>query len=381
MPKIYTQVVYDGSYRRRSTSFGAWTTKYQTFTNSTTVYSLGNKGWYKTTGDRGGPFTSIKSEWNVSPSRSYSGLVETYVVPTSWTGGSVFNLGAPSLTSNASLNASGATAIARVKPDNPVADLAVTAGEFAREGLPSYIGSTLFKERVRLARSAGSEYLNVQFGWLPLVSSLREMAYAVKHQHAIIDGYRQSANRKLRRRYVFPPSLTTNGGTAVGYIDAQTGSQGNVLWNTSVETELWFSGAFKCYLPIDDSLSSKLDRGKAYANKVLGIRLTPEAVWQLAPWSWAADWVANTGDVLANISSLGTDGLAMQYGYIMSQKQNISLCDYRGANNGSYSPGYSRVISTTKQRLPANPYGFGIAYDGLSTRQKAIVVALGLSRA
>jgi hypothetical protein len=36
--------------------------------------------------------------------------------------------------------------------------------------------------------------------------------------------------------------------------------------------------------------------------------------------------------------------------------------------------------TTVKQRLPATPFGFGLTFDGLSTKQKAILTALGITR-
>jgi hypothetical protein len=39
------------------------------------------------------------------------------------------------------------------------------------------------------------------------------------------------------------------------------------------------------------------------------------------------------------------------------------------------------VRTTVKKRIKANPFGFGLSWDGLSTIQKTIVAALGISRA
>jgi len=39
------------------------------------------------------------------------------------------------------------------------------------------------------------------------------------------------------------------------------------------------------------------------------------------------------------------------------------------------------VRTTVKKRIKANPFGFGISWDGLSTTQQAIAAALGITRA
>jgi hypothetical protein len=114
----------------------------------------------------------------------------------------------------------------------------------------------------------------------------------------------------------------------------------------------------------------------ADAKKLLGIRLTPDTLWQLAPWSWAGDWVANTGDIITNVSNLGVDGLVMQYGYMMSHSsyEESTSFEYQGSN------GFYRYVQETKKRVPASPYGFGLVFDGLSNHQKAIAAALGITR-
>jgi ABC-type polysaccharide/polyol phosphate export permease len=38
------------------------------------------------------------------------------------------------------------------------------------------------------------------------------------------------------------------------------------------------------------------------------------------------------------------------------------------------------ILSETKQRYRANPFGFGITWDGLSPLQLAIAAALGITR-
>jgi hypothetical protein len=64
---------------------------------------------------------------------------------------------APVLLQATVLNALGATAVSRVEPTNPAADLSQALGELYRDGLPSLPG----KQEGNL----GSEYLNMQFGW------------------------------------------------------------------------------------------------------------------------------------------------------------------------------------------------------------------------
>jgi hypothetical protein len=117
------------------------------------------------------------------------------------------------------------------------------------------------------------------------------------------------------------------------------------------------------------------------ASKILGTRLTPDTVWNLNPWTWAADWFANTGDLMTNVSNLDTDGLVLQYGYIMDEESSIM---HRIASLHLDAPYVSpSTVRDTEykrcKRLPANPYGFTATLSTLTARQLAIIAALGLS--
>jgi hypothetical protein len=120
----------------------------------------------------------------------------------------------------------------------------------------------------------------------------------------------------------------------------------------------------------------------AQADHLMGIRLTPETVWNLAPWSWAVDWFTNTGDIIHNISAFARDSLVMKYGYIMSHDHLDGYCVMPGGTNfnGNITGGSVTYLRDRKKRFPASPYfGFGTT-GSLSAGQKAILLALGLSR-
>lgn len=108
--------------------------------------------------------------------------------------------------------------------------------------------------------------------------------------------------------------------------------------------------------------------------------MTPEVLWELAPWSWAVDWFSNTGDVIHNISTLGYDGLVMEYGYMMTHTQYDRRVEATALVNGVSVSARTVSRRETKRRTVATPYGFGIDDTTLSPRQLAILAALGLSR-
>jgi len=71
----------------------------------------------------------------------------------------------------------------------------------------------------------------------------------------------------------------------------------------------------------------------------------------------------------------------MKYGYIMEEKtitDTYSMPDTGLIVHGPPPP--TTVVTTVKRRKEANPFGFGVSWDGLSPSQLAISAALGITR-
>jgi hypothetical protein len=281
------------------------------------------------------------------------------------------------------LNAMGTHAIAQTEPTKSAVDMSVALGELMHDGLP-HLPLHEFRERVKVARDAGKEYLNWQFGWAPLMSDLKKFATSVLNSHQMIAQYRKGANQSQRRRFDFP-IRAESASDPVNTIVWQPGIQsfGSGFYNTYRYDRTWFVGRFVYYLPVDDSLISRMTRYRAYASKLYGVRATPEVIWNLAPWSWAADWFGDIGDVVHNASALGTDSLVMQEGWMCSHTISEDVMVGTASLSGpgaSASQASKRYFYETKTRIPATPYGFGFDMSSLSGRQSAILAAIGVSR-
>jgi hypothetical protein len=74
------------------------------------------------------------------------------------------------------------------------------------DGLPAMVGVTSWKERAKKARAAGSEYLNYEFGWLPLVSEMRDLSRVVKNHEKLMSHFYENSGKNIRRQYEFPAS-------------------------------------------------------------------------------------------------------------------------------------------------------------------------------
>lgn len=367
------------------------------------------KGKKEATFDRGGPFRTTKSYVASPTNMPYSELSYTSpntpnilhvyqgpllaTIPGDTTGPVPFP---PTLeSSDSDLDKIGAVAISRCKPTNSVADLSTFLGELMKEGLPSLVGSQTWKARTATERrkAVGGEYLNYQFGIAPVVSEVSNIAKAIRTSDKVLSQYERDAGRNVRRRYKFPKVKTrTETIYAVdqfgpfmgsGFTVARNAIYGKVVKVREVERSQWFSGCFTYHLPAGYESRSGIGKLATQADKLFGVSPTPETLWNLAPWSWAIDWFSNTGDVISNLQDFKLLGLVMRYGYVM--EHTIVRDTYTFVRNDASSIVKANVssiclVTETKKRRAANPFGFGVTWNGISTFQASIAAALGISR-
>lgn len=299
--------------------------------------------------------------------------------------------------SNSSLDAWGAKAIARCKPTNAIADVSVALGEILFSGgIPKLTGSAVkrWQDGTRKARNVpGDEYLNVEFGWKPMIREITNVMLAIDRADAIMAQYERDSGRMVRRKYEFPietsvsSTVLTNRApftlASSGALNKSTFAGSQVISVRKTEIRRWFSGAFTYYLPGGYDARSEMTRRALLAKKILGLSLTPETLWNLSPWSWAVDWFSSTGDVVSNLSDWKTDGLVLRYGYMMEHSVIEDTHTYvgdTGFQSSAEKPDKVVLVSETKVRRRATPFGFGLTWNGLTPRQLAIAAALGLSR-
>lgn len=291
--------------------------------------------------------------------------------------------------SNGELDAFGTDAIAQVYPTKPASDLAVSAAEILREGIPKMIGSSLLKSKLKDIRKVGDEYLNIEFGWKPLISAVEELVEATQESEKILAQLHRDSGRNVRRRFNAPLERTESEsiltpGYPVGQIFSTqlVGAPYKITRQIVKERKRSFAGCFTYHLELGTGEFETWVRLSQEMKKLYGIRINPEVLWNLAPWSWAADWFANVGSLMTNLSAFSEDGLVMRYGYVM-EETTVTITDtmwdvqYYGHPKRNLSHSYG---STVKVRRRATPFGFGLNLGSLSDRQWAIIGALGISR-
>lgn len=294
--------------------------------------------------------------------------------------------------------------ISQAAPTVPQANLLTTAAEVLREGIaiPGRNILDTLRGQSSILRGIGGEYLNAQFGWLPLVREFQNVLRAVVKNSEIISNFKENSGLVVRRRRGIPIKTSVEQGATnlrtyayIGGVPLNTSTYAS-LWQTppsgsgelvtitkQTSEEIWFSGAFTYYLAPDGDLVDKFKHYGQLANHLLGLRLTPEVIWELTPWSWLVDYFVDVGRALKLASLFSNDGLVLRYGYLMRKtSQSVTI-------TGKLPPfvdGTSITLTTTrhrhvKSRVKATPYGFGLNPNQFTDRQWAILAALGLSRA
>jgi hypothetical protein len=392
--KIHFPTVFsgpDGTVDLKKGNDVTWTGRQYTVSEG---HRKGHDGQYH----EGGPFYTYRTEVDLS-SPSVNMLNEKFGNKIHYSGpitcGGVPQNAASAVNPRSNLNdldPLGATAVARSNPLNPNANTGVALGEILTQRSLPLPGISTWKKRTEIARAAGSEYLSAVFGWLPLVKDVKDTSQSILDGNEIMSNHAQLAGSSVRRGFVFDPIVTyteTNLGptqpTCGGWLDSDLLIPTDVTVQTTTTKKRWFSGAFTYHFPSQISSFKRCLGIGTEAEKLFGLALNPEVLWELTPWSWAADWFSNAGDVISNINAMKLAGLVMRYGYIMEEYESISHYSQKGRY--FYQKGKVRdvpltasVISITKRRQPANPFGFGISWEGLSPSQLAITAALGITR-
>nr|QDH88142.1 MAG: hypothetical protein H1RhizoLitter1401_000004 [Leviviridae sp.] len=330
----------------------------------------------------GKPFSTVLADWGIQGTISLPVPKGTYPVVPDW--------------SISDQNYYGAKFIRETTPSATVAHLSTAFGQaLLGEEVPNVkaLWDTTIYDKAVLFRRAGNEYLNVIYGWIPFVSDLTELLHAVVNFRNIVDQYTRDSGRIVRRSRTFSlpqtaPVLELDRGiyspvwpSNNAQYDAKNGYLSCYL---TTQTEYKFSGAYTYYLPaLSSDKLAEFDRHTRLANHLLGLRLTPSALWELTPWTWLADWFGNVGTVLSNVSDLNTDNLVILWAYLqrhVKMTRQYSLTDMRLKGRKSFTQ-YATYTTEVKERIKATPYGFGLNPNSFTPVQWSILGDLFLLKA
>lgn len=294
--------------------------------------------------------------------------------------------------SDAVLDGLGSTAISRVLPTNPLSGM----GQFLSElrelptasKLASWAGTAAQLRSIKKApkgvlKRGSQDWLNFQFGWVPFVKDLKDFFTTARDADKHIRQLERDSGRNVRRKFKFPDEVSTvvtNMGSGYGdpVLDSYLYTSPGILTKTvTTRVSRWFSGCFTYYLE-----APGLARLEQYSNRLYGTRISTDLLWKLGPWSWAADWITNFGDVVHNTAAFANDGLVMRYGYMMEKSVIITEYSLKGLTmfDGRALNLTQSFVTTTMKRRRATPYGFGFDPGTFTARQWSIIAALGISK-
>lgn len=240
-------------------------------------------------------------------------------------------------------------------------------------------------------KGLAGEYLNLQFGILPVISDVKDLIDVHERSEAIMQQYLRDSGKPVSRRREKPTEVTTSTTTyttggpiqllaANGTVLATALGQPTKLTITQKMTrDVWFSGLWRYYVPVSTGswIDSVVDR-----NRVYGFVPTPSTAWELTPFSWLVDWFLNVDDFIRQAFIAGTDGSVPVRSYVMCK--TTQRTEYTWTGNlrvaGSWKPHTFSwwTDETIHQREKARAYGLDWKSDGLTAKQLSILTALGI---
>jgi hypothetical protein len=321
--------------------------------------------------------------------RKYTGPIFAYYNTYVGQNGNIQN---PS--SDAQLDALGATAISRKIPTNPLSGIGQFAAELRELPTTSKVAQwagqaaqlrSLKRMRKRdLPKHLANDWLNFWFGWAPFAKDLKDFFETAKNADKHIAQLVRDSGRNVRRYFRFPDEGTTtvtdmgNGYGAPSLDSYLVVAPGKLTKTVITYKKTWCSLCFTYYLPKDVNA-----RNEAILHHLYGLRVDADLLWKIAPWTWALDWVVNFGDVVRNVAAFAHDGLVLRYGYIMEHTRIITQYSLTGLQLYGQEPLNltQTFVTETKKRRKATPFGFGFDPGTFSPRQWSIIAALGISKA
>lgn len=252
----------------------------------------------------------------------------------------------------------------------------------------SNVAKQLAGKHKDLLRLPASQFLNVEFGWLPFLNDVRDFVRNSVNAQKRIDQLARDNGKTVRRSGTISTTNSTQSLLERRYA-AETGLDTYfyrevpyVRTDLSIGQRSWFAGAFRYYIqkPTAGALGDFLLA--THVNAILyGTDLSPSLLWEITPWSWLADWWSSAGDSIANFFEDSADNLVGEYAYVMcnsfqrmTQTVTLPLMDGRDYTCSSV------FDWETKQRMPAAPYGFYLNPPDLTARQVGILTAIGLTK-
>lgn len=304
--------------------------------------------------------------------------------------------GAQALPTFAGIQSFGAEVVHRSNPSKPTFDLLYSLTELwrdppiSREALKSAVQFQTARHGIK---SVSNSYLQTQFAILPTVSDAHKLFDTMRRSHDLLAKYHAGSGVTQHRKgplreftWSASPQRQTGSVATFNVVGLRGHDPSRAVLTTQQSGSLrqWYSTAWRYYVDNLDPLHSSIsDYEHLFGAPSLA------TAWNLIPWTWLLDWFTNFGHIMNNLSYIGQDGSYMVYGYIMSEWKNTVENTFELPQIKTSYPGdpqtfvncsvTGRVESKYCQRAWAYPFGFSATFPSLSTKQVAILGALGVA--
>lgn len=302
----------------------------------------------------------------------------------------------------------GSAAWNRMRPDLPDFSLATSLGELkdlpgmlkdAVQGVRKAMGKAMASKGKSSLSKTGQYYLAIQFGWLPILSDIQNFVKAHKNMQKRLDQLIRDNGKPIRRSITIEDNITVSptdvwatygsgyGAAIKPSFVTQCYATGPTFRRETYSTQVrtWAEGRFRYHLPPGPRTVAWK---KKMLRRIMGSRVTPDTVYNLMPWSWLVDYFTDLGQFIKATSPGVADRLAADYAYLMRTSIWTATRTASGCYQASKVDNAGKttaVTSATRQRVEkfrsrASPFGWGVKQSSLTTKQLAILGALGLSK-
>jgi hypothetical protein len=302
------------------------------------------------------------------------------------------------------LTALGVSAYSRFAPGKPIANYGQSLIEIHE--LPRMFKEvhSLIKAMRRLPRRAyddflarkdphdylASSFIGFNFGWVPFLNDLASLFTIRDRYHKAAHQLRRDNGKGVRRRGVISTNRDSRSSsisyTSNDFVFAASDTSGYPTTGrrqTQLTEERWYSARYRYWIP--DLGQNRLPLRSVL--KLLGTYPSAGLLYDVLPWSWLLDWVANVGDNLHNFSGTAAENLVSDYAFVMAHDTltvEFSGSRYINSSSGNYPPLATNVLGTwtldSKVRASAGPFGFALSTEDFTPHQWAILATLGFSR-
>ncbi|DAD51326.1 maturation protein [ssRNA phage Gephyllon.3_6] len=241
-------------------------------------------------------------------------------------------------------------------------------------------------------KAVADQFLNNQFGWVPLISDIQKTCDVARDFHKHVVQASHNNGKWVRRRFREPHleeehvEYQTSGTETFVYpsLGDTYISSGKFTVTRQRFTDQWYTGRFMQYFPEFDTNYGPPDplTQLEQALDLYGARINPINLYRITPWTWMVDWFLGAGDLVQRLSDLAGNSTVCDAFFLMRRSRErwefkSEFTDHSGTPQTLI---WYRSIEVKRREKAKSMFGFSANPSGLTDMQKAILIALGITR-